>query len=90
MKVVPLEPDVPQIPRISPPRPDANAFEAAVNGVASALRKADAAEDAYSVQAGSLQDAVLERARADVALAIATAAAQRAAQAVQSILTLQI
>jgi flagellar hook-basal body complex protein FliE len=51
---------------------------------------AQSAEDAFARGAGSLQDAVYERARADVALAVATAAAQRGAQAIQSILNMQV
>lgn len=89
MRVVPLQPDAPQPPRGAAPA-DANAFAATVSSASDALRRADGAENAYAAHAGSLQDAVLERARADVALAIVTAAAQRATQAIQSILNLQI
>jgi len=87
MRVVPLQPDAPQ-PAL--PAPAGGAFSRAVSAAADALQQADAAENAYAARAGSLQDAVLERARADVALSIATAAAGRATQAIQSILNLQI
>ena len=54
------------------------------------LRGAESAEDAFAAGAGSLQDAVYERARADVALSAATATAQRSAQAISSILNMQV
>jgi flagellar hook-basal body complex protein FliE len=54
------------------------------------LLGAEKAEDAFASGAGRLQDAVYERARADVALSVATAAAQRGAQAISSILNMQV
>lgn len=88
MTVTPILPD--QAVQ-SPAAPgDAAAFSRALDGAGSALKRADAAEDRFAAHRGSLQDAVFERAQADVILAIATAAAQRSAQAVQSVLTMQI
>jgi len=89
MRVVPLESDVPKVAAPAH-QGDANAFTAALGTIATALGRADSAENAYAAGTGTLQDAVLERARADIALAIAAAAAQRAATAMQSILNLQI
>lgn len=88
MIVTPILPDVPLQP--APPRSDAGSFSRALDDAGSALNRADAAEDRFAVHRGSLQDAVFERAQADVVLAIATAAAQRSAQAVQSVLNMQI
>ena len=87
MKVELLQPDAPPI-RASHAVP--SAFEKALDDAGSVLNRATAAEDAYANGSGSLQDAVYERARADVELAVATSAAQRATQAVQSILNMQI
>ena len=89
MRVVPLEPDLPKV-GAPVPQGDANGFTAALSTIARALGRADNAENAYAAGSGTLQDAVLERARADVALAIAAATAQRTATAMQSILNLQI
>jgi flagellar hook-basal body complex protein FliE len=54
------------------------------------LNKAEGAEDAFAAGSGDLQSAIYERARADVALSVATAAAQRTTQALQSILNMQV
>lgn len=72
------------------PFPGSTAFGNALDRAGSALTRADRAEDAFAAHAGSLQDAVFERAQADVLLAVATAAAQRTAQSVQSLLNMQI
>jgi flagellar hook-basal body complex protein FliE len=65
-------------------------FSDALDALGATLERAQGAEDAFAAKRGSLQDAIYERARADVALAVATAAAQHAAQAVQSVLNMQI
>jgi flagellar hook-basal body complex protein FliE len=92
MTVRVLQPDVP--PRgAEPPNPsaaDAGAFARAIDAVGAIFETAQRAEDAFASGAGSLRDAVYRRAQADVALAVAAAAAQRAAQAMQSILNMQI
>ena len=97
MTVVPLQPDAPQ--RLDGPwlpvapaqrADDASAFARAVDGVGDTLRGAQAAEDAFANGSGTLQQAAYERARADVAMAVATAAASRCAQAVQSLLNMQV
>lgn len=88
MNVEPLVPDI--APRPSAYPAAAGAFTRALDGVGALLRGASAAEDRYADGAGSLQAAMIERARADVALAVATATAQRSAQALTAILNMQI
>ncbi len=88
MKVELLVPDtVPQTPSVPV---DASGFSHALDVIGQVLGDATQAEDAYANGSGSLQDAVYRRAQADVALSVATAAAQRAAQAVQTLMNLQI
>jgi flagellar hook-basal body complex protein FliE len=54
------------------------------------LTGANRAEDAFAYGRGSLQEAIYERAQADVALSVATATAARLTQAVQSVLNMQV
>jgi len=90
VKVELLVPDLPAAPQ----RPAANAGPSFLADVANALgttlERAESAENAFAAGSGSLQAAVYERARADVALSVATAAAGRATQAIQSILNMQV
>jgi flagellar hook-basal body complex protein FliE len=88
MRVELLSPDAPLVD--AAPQTDGNAFTKALDAIGVVLDGATRAENAFAQGAGSLQDAVYERARADVALSVATAAAQRSAQAMQSILNMQI
>lgn len=88
MTVEPLIPDAQ--PAASLPDAGASGFSRALDDLGAALVRANAAEDAYAGGAGSLQSAVYDRARADVALSVAVAAAQRAAQAVQALMNMQI
>jgi len=69
---------------------DAAGFGKLLDDLGSVLGGAEHAEDAFATGVGDLQTAVYERARADVALSVATAAAQRTAQALQSILNMQV
>jgi flagellar hook-basal body complex protein FliE len=87
--VEPLLPDVPPV-EPSPRAGDASSFTRALDALGAMLGGAENAEDAFARGTGTLQDAVYERARADVALSVATAAAQRCAQAVTSILNMQV
>ena len=89
MTVVPLVPDLPPL-GAAPVQPPSAAFGAALDAIAGPLERAERAEDAFAAKRGSLYDAVYERARADVALAVATSVAQHAAQAVQSVLNMQV
>jgi len=90
MTVEPLLPDVP--PGVAPPveSSDAAAFARALDGLGTLLSQAQSAEDTFAAGGGSLQDAVYERARADVALSVATAVAQHGATAISSILNMQV
>lgn len=69
---------------------DGSAFGRILDALAGVLGDAKGAEDAFAGGHGRLEDAVYERARADVALSVAVATAQRVAQSVQSILNLQV
>ena len=89
MKITPLIPDQAASPSAAA-LPDVSAFGKALDRAGAALRAADGAEDAFAAHGGSLQEAVFERAQADVVLSVATAAAQRTAQGVQAILNMQI
>lgn len=92
MTVRVLQPDVapPGAAASSSAASDAGAFARAIDAVGAIFESAQRAEDAFANGAGTLRDAVYQRARADVALAVAAAAAQRAAQAMQTILNMQV
>ena len=85
-----VEPLVPDASPVSAPSGGDALFARALDSVAAALAGATRAEDAFAYGQGSLQEAIYERAQADVALSVATATAQRLAQAVQSILNMQV
>lgn len=89
MRIEPLIPDEAPAARAAAPA-DAGPFSRALDDLGSLLGNAERAEDAFASGAGDLQNAVYERARADVALSVATAAAQRSAQALQAILNMQV
>jgi flagellar hook-basal body complex protein FliE len=93
--MTPFVPDVaspsPAISRSAPSlHPSADAFGKVLDDVGSVLGSAGAAEERFASGSGDLQSAIYERARADVALAVATAAAQRTAQALQAIFSMQV
>jgi len=93
MTVTPFVPDAP-LGRM--PEPDAPsesfgaAFERALDGAGAALARAERAEQAFIGGRGGLQEMVVERAQADVLLAVAGAAASRTVQALNTILGMQI
>lgn len=89
MRVETLIPDAPPFTRAAN-LPQDGAFGKILDDLGSVLGKAERSEDAFASGAGDLQTAIYERARADVALSVATAAAQRTAQALQSILNMQV
>lgn len=89
MRVVPLIPDLPDAAPSAAPA-DANTFTRMLDDLGAVFDKADRAENAFAAGGTDLQTAIYERARADVALSVATAAAQRTAQALQSILNMQV
>jgi flagellar hook-basal body complex protein FliE len=91
--VEPLLPDAAPLAvgsRLSPPADDIAGFTRALDELGTLLGGAENAEDSFASGAGSLQDAVYARARADIALSVATAAAQRGTQAISSILNMQV
>jgi flagellar hook-basal body complex protein FliE len=85
-----VEPLLPDAAPFAAAGGDAGAFAKALDALYTILGSAQRAEDAFADGGGTLQEAVYERARADVALSVATATAQRVAQSVQSILNMQI
>jgi flagellar hook-basal body complex protein FliE len=92
MRVDVLIPDAPALPR-GPQAAGgdaAGAFGKLVDAAGSILAGADRAEAAFASHRGGLQEMVVERARADVALQIAATAAQRAAQSLSALLGMQI
>ncbi|MBD5606611.1 MAG: flagellar hook-basal body complex protein FliE [Candidatus Eremiobacteraeota bacterium] len=98
MTVTPLPSIAGSVPEpdlgMAAPAPAAASFEGALAGVlegtSSALGRADVAERAFAAGRGGLQEMMLERAQADVALSVAGAAASRAAQALTTILGMQV
>jgi hypothetical protein len=74
----------------SPSRSGGDAFARLVDAAGAVLAGADRAEAAFAAHRGGLQEMVVERARADIALQIAATAAQRAAQSVSTLLGMQI
>lgn len=88
MRIETIVPDT--APAQSPSNAQTSEFGKILDGLSSILGGAENAEDAFAAGTGDLQTAMYERARADVALSVATAAAQRTAQALQSILTMQV
>jgi flagellar hook-basal body complex protein FliE len=89
MRIEALVPDVPPLETDRETRLP-NAFENTADDFGKALDRAQAAEDAFASGAGDLQTAIYERARADVALSVATAACQRTARGLQTILNMQV
>lgn len=67
-----------------------NGFSGLVAAAADALDAADGAERAFVAHRGGLQEMVVERARADIALQIAAAGAQKVTQGLQTLLGMQI
>ena len=90
MTVRPLLPDAAPQALAHPDDGDASAFARAVDAAGAIFTDASRAEDAFANGNGSLRNAVYDRVRADVVLSVAVAAAQRASQAVQTVLSMQI
>lgn len=91
MQVTPLVPDVaPQGPGPNALPSTGGAFGALVDAAGGVLAKADQAERAFAAHRGGLQEMVVERARADIALQIAAASTQRVTQGLQTLLGMQI
>jgi flagellar hook-basal body complex protein FliE len=62
----------------------------ALDATGSAFARADAAERAFVAGRGGLQEMVLERAQADVLLSLVSATASRGAQALSTLLAMQL
>ena len=96
MRVEPLVPDAPASATVAdaasdPARAGLGAtFGAVLHAAAAQLERADAAEDAFVRGVGGMQEMVVERTRADIALQVAATGAQRAAQALNTLLGMQI
>lgn len=91
MRVEPLVPDVAPGAMTAAPLPaGGDAFGKLVDAAGAVLGTADAAERAFIAHRGGLQEMVVERARADIALEIAAGGAQRIAQGLQTLLGMQI
>jgi hypothetical protein len=88
--LIPDGPVAPQGPQAARANGDANAFARLLDAAGAILTGADRAETAFAAHRGGLQEMVVERARADVALQVAASAAQRAAQSVSTLLGMQI
>ncbi len=90
MIVTPLVPDsaMPVAPLAKPA--ERNTFGDALDAANAVFDRADNAESAFVHGRGGMQEMVVERARADIALSVATAAASRTAQAVSTIMGMQI
>ena len=86
-----VEPLVPDVARAAPaPLRQGSPFGDLVDAAGAVLATADDAERAFSAHRGNLQEMVVERARADIALQIVAASAQRVTQGLQTLLGMQI
>lgn len=85
-----VEPLVPDLPTATDRTGDAADFARALDALGQTLTGATRAENDFAYGRGSLATAVYERAQADVALAVATSTVSRIAQAVQSVLNMQV
>ena len=90
MRVDLLVPDAPAAPLGAPSAGEPNAFARLVDAAGAILEGADRAEAAFAAHRGGLQEMVVERARADIALQVAASAAQRTAQSISTLLAMQI
>lgn len=89
MTVEPLLPDV-ALPCPGGASGGASAFGRLVDAAAAIFGDAERAERAFATHRGGLAEMVVERARADVALQVAAASAQRVTQGVQTVLGMQV
>jgi flagellar hook-basal body complex protein FliE len=96
MIVTPIVPDIaPIAPSAASASPDplaggARAFAALLGSATRSLDAAARAETAFADGRGGLQEMVVARAHADIALQVAATAAARAAQAVQTLLGIAV
>jgi flagellar hook-basal body complex protein FliE len=85
-----VEPLVPDLPAATDSSGDAAGFARALDALGQTLTGATRAENDFAYGRGNLEAAVYERAQADVAVAVATSTLSRIAQAVQSVLNMQV
>jgi flagellar hook-basal body complex protein FliE len=85
-----VDPDVPLNSNLPGGRDFGSALLRAFDDAGASLVRADAAERSFISGNGGLQEMVVERAQADVVLAIAGAAAARSVQALTTILGMQV
>ena len=91
MTVTPLDSlDIPKYNGEAQPGAFDNAFLRALDAAGDALVQAGGAERNFVAGNGGLQEMVLERAQADILLAVAAAAASRTAGALTTILGMQV
>ena len=91
MHVDALVPDIaPDVPHVAPVPSAGSSFGDLVDAAGGVLTNADAAERAFAAHRGGLQEMVVERARADIALQLASASIQRVTQGLQTLLGMQI
>jgi len=94
--VTPLVPDAPLAPALrdedsaAPASSFPNEITRAFESTAQALEKAAEAESAFVHGHGGLQEMVLERAQADIALSLAGAVTSRVTQALNTVLGMQL
>jgi flagellar hook-basal body complex protein FliE len=92
--VTPFVPDTHLAPALESDSAAVNDFNGALSraldAAGNALGRADEAERQFAAGRGGLQEMVVERAQADVALAIAGAAAARTVAALNTILGMQV
>jgi hypothetical protein len=91
MHVDALIPDIaPDTPSVAPIPSAGGSFGDLVAAAGGALANADSAERAFAAHRGGLQEMVVERARADIALQLASAGIGRVTQGLQTLLGMQI
>jgi flagellar hook-basal body complex protein FliE len=91
MRIEPIVPDRSAGPLAGTvPSSAATGFAQLVDAAGQALATADGAESAFAHGRGGLQEMVVARAQADIALTVAASGAQRAAQALNALLGMQI
>ena len=82
---------VPDVPAASPAQSeDGGAFAKIVDSAGAQLDAADRAEAAFVDGSGGVQEMVVARAQADVALQIAAAATQHAVTSINTLLGMQV
>lgn len=90
MRIEPILPDRAVAPTTDAGSGAGGSFGQLVDAAGRSLASADRAESAFAYGRGGLQEMVVARAQADIALAVTASGAQRAAQALNALLGMQI